>query len=132
MFNYTAQNIFTTIWFGFEGGSVSYNVLDGVSVVDLTNLSVEILRNPSFENSSANPVGWDQWCLTSCASGSQPGQISSTGCRNGSGSLCYRSRCDNYADFIGQTFSTIIYRIYRISFWLFQSGGSSRFVFDIF
>ena len=131
-FNYTAGNPSPTLWFGFEGGSISFNVLDTVSVVDLTVPSMEILQNPGFENSSISPVGWVQWCQNSCSGGSQPGQVTSSNCRNVSGVLCYKDRCDNGFDFLGQTFSTIIGRTYRISFWLYQSGASAKFTFDIF
>lgn len=132
VFNYTVGNPSPILIFGFRGGNTNFNALDGVSVVDLSAPSVELLRNPSFENSSSFPVGWTQWCQSSCTGTGDRGQVNNTGCRNGSGILCYRSRCNTNADFLGQSFSGILGRTYRISFWLYQSGGSATMTFDIF
>ena len=118
----TTWTSFTTSWisnrtnpmliFGFDASSSVYFVIDDVSVVD-TNTSVQLLTNPSFENSSASAVGWTPWCGSTCSAGA--GSVSSVGCRTG---RCYLSSCSGTtADYIAQAFPAVIGRTYNITFW---------------
>lgn len=119
--------------FGFRGSGTGTNYLDGVSVIDTLTPSNELLRNPSFENSTTTATGWSVWCQNSCTGGSDEGSISNTNCRGTAGLLCYRDSCQSGIDFLGQTLSVTIGRTYTISFWLQQTGsGFSRFYLDIF
>lgn len=128
-YNYMALSSRPILIFAFRGsGSASYG-LDEVSVTDVTSPGVEILQNPSFENSSSSLPGWVTWCQSSC--GGTPGQVSSSSCRPGSGSLCYKDSCQNNVDFLGQSFPAIVGRVYIISFYLQMSGGGSRFYADV-
>ena len=90
-----------------------YVVIDDVSVVDVAFPSIQLLRNPSFENSSSSPVGWSQWCANQC-SGSSYGTIENDGCRT---NRCYISQCIGGVEYLVQAFSATIGRIYTISFW---------------
>lgn len=133
-FIYTAGNPSPILSFGFRASGASGNYLDAVSVVDISTPSVELLQNPSFENSLSSPIGWVQWCQSSCTGGTSDQDIvNSSSCKSGAGNFCYRDRCQGGIDFLGQSFTTVINRTYNISFWLFQWGGNSaKFYFDIF
>ena len=61
-FTYQALYHLITIWCGFRDEATNFNAIDGISVVDILFLSVELLQHPSFENSSTSPVGCFQWC----------------------------------------------------------------------
>ncbi|CAF2654934.1 unnamed protein product [Rotaria sp. Silwood2] len=100
--------------------------LDDVSVVDISVPSVELLENPSFENSTTVPTGWITWCTSSCSI--SVNQVTASGCHTGSGNNCFMNRCRNYYDYIGQSFSAIIGHTYNISFWINQAApGSGAF-----
>ena len=100
--------------FGFDASTSVYITLDDVSVVDTTNSSIELLMNPSFENSTSRPTGCTAWCTSTCGTGSA-GNVTSSGCRT---SRCYKSGCNNGGiDYLGQAFSAMIGRTYNITFW---------------
>jgi len=114
--------------FGFKGsGGADYTYLDDVSVVDTSAPSVELLDNPSFENSTSTPTGWVTWCTSVCGTGA--GQVTNVSCNTGN---CYKDHCQNQNDYLVQDFSATIGHIYRISFRLYQTGGgNARFYADI-
>lgn len=109
--------------FGFDGSSSVYFLLDDVSVVDNMNTSVQLLTNPSFNNSLSGPIGWSPWCSQTCMAGTT-GNVTSIGCRSG---RCYKGACGGGGiDYLVQSFSAIIGRTYNISFWYqrVKFGGS--------
>ena len=119
----TTWTSFSTSWianrtnpmliFGFDASSSVYFLLDDVSVID-TNTSVQLLTNPSFENSSASAVGWTPWCGSTCSAGTA-GSVTNIGCRTG---RCFAGECGGGSvDYIAQAFSAVIGRRYNITFW---------------
>ena len=116
---------FTTTWtanrtnpmliFGFDASSSVYFIIDDVSIVDNMNTSVQLLTNPSFDNSSSGPIGWIPWCSQTCTDGTA-GNVSSSGCRT---SRCYIGACGGASgvEYLVQAFPTIIGRTYNITFW---------------
>lgn len=113
---YTANKTNPILIFGFDASSVIYLVIDDVSVVDTTNSSVQLLTNPSFENSTSGPTRWTAWCTSSCNAGTA-GNVTNSGCRTG---MCYKSGCNGgtaNVDYLGQAFSAVIGRTYNITFW---------------
>ena len=101
------------IIFGFDASTSIYLLLDDVSVVD-TNTSVQLLTNPSFENSSASAAGWTPWCGSTCTAGTS-GNVTSVGCRTG---RCYIGACGGGGvDYVAQAFPAVIGRTYNITFW---------------
>jgi hypothetical protein len=98
--------------------------LDDVSVVDVIAPTVQLLDNPSFDNSTANLTSsWGAWCATAsiCGSGT-PGQLlaNSGTCHSNN---CYVDHCHqpNF-DYLLQDFSATIGHIYTISFWYQHVG----------
>jgi hypothetical protein len=120
-----------TLIFGFQSASAAYNYLDDVSVVDNNAPSIELLINPSFENSTTSLTGWGTWCATAtdCGSGF-PGQVlSNSNCHSGN---CYYDHCHNSYDYLLQSFPATIGHNYTISFWLQQTGtGTIKFYANI-
>jgi hypothetical protein len=122
-----------TLIFGFNSVSTAYNYLDDVSVVDNNAPSIQLLNNPSFENSTSNLTGWTTWCvLTQCSNGAgYPGRVlANSTCHSGN---CYIDHCHqtNY-DFLVQSFPATIGDTYNISFWLQQTGtGTAKFYANI-
>lgn len=123
---WTATKTNPILIFGFDGNSAMFLAIDDVSVVDITNSSMQLLTNPGFENSTSAPTGWTAWCSSSCG-GSSAGVVVNSGCRT---NRCYRSGCNNGgADYLGQAFSAVVGRTYNITFWSqrvrFSSSSSS-------
>jgi hypothetical protein len=111
-----------TLVFGFSNGGSAYTYLDDVSVTDSNAPSVELLTNPSFENSTTSLVGWGGWCATASLCGSGfPGQVlANNTCHSGN---CYYDHCHQPSmDYLVQTFSATMGDTYRISFWYQQLG----------
>ena len=124
---WTANRTNPMLIFGFDGSSSVYFSLDDVSVVDNMNTSVQLLTNPSFDNSSSGAIGWTPWCSQTCTGGTG-GNVSSSGCRT---STCYRGACGGGGtDYLVQAFSAIIARTYNITFWYqrVKFGGSGSAV----
>ncbi len=123
--NYTAVSTVPTLVFGFSTGTSAYNYLDDVSVVDNSAPSMQLLRNPSFENSTSTLTGWTTWCTSSCNSG-YPGTITNSSCHSGN---CYIDHCHQTDyDYLVQSFSAKIGDTYTISFWFQQTGtGTLKF-----
>jgi hypothetical protein len=114
--------------FAFYNGASDYTYLDDVSVVDNSAPSIQLLKNPSFENSTTNLTGWTTWCATTaiCFSTGNgfPGQVLAniSACHTGN---CYIDHCHNNYDYLVQSFSATIGHIYTISFWLQQTGTTN-------
>jgi len=110
--------------FAFSIGSADYIYLDDVSVVDNSAPSIQLLNNPSFENSTLNLTGWTAWCATAANCGTGfPGQVmTNSSCHTGN---CYIDHCHNSYDFLAQSFLATMGHTYAISFWLQQSGASN-------
>lgn len=125
-YNYTANTTNTTLIFVIKVVNNIYILLDEVSVVDINDTSVQLLNNPSFDNSAATPpVGWAMWCQNACTSGLGNLTTGATLCITGN---CYRSQCvATIGDYIGQSFPTVVGRVYSISFWhrRVRLGGGS-------
>lgn len=128
---------FTTTWtsnrtnpmliFGLDGSSTTYLAIDDVSIVDNMNTSVQLLTNPSFDNSSSSPVGWTPWCSYTC-SVNTTGIVSSSNCRT---SRCYLGSCaGGGVDYLVQAFTAIVGRTYNITFWYqrVRFGGTASTV----
>lgn len=116
-YNYTANNTNPLLSFGVDASAAMYILVDDTSVVDITDSSTELLKNPGFDNSSTTPpTGWDVWCSSLCT-GSTKGTVVSSGCRVPG--YCYKSQCrpGGNHDYLIQTFPAIVGRVYNISFW---------------
>ena len=120
-FNYTAIGVLPTLVFGFKNsGGADYTYLDDVSVVEMNVTSDELLNNPSFEKSTSTPTGWITWCQSACGGGA--GQVVNSSCYSGN---CFRDHCQNGFNYLAQSFSATIGRIYQIKFRLYQVGGGN-------
>jgi len=125
--------------FGFvgDGSGLRYWFLDNVSIVDVTAPSIQLLQNPSFENSTTTLTGWTQYCTSTCLFGSiNAGQVT-TGL-NCMSNNCYVDHCygGSAIDFLSQTFSANIGHVYTISFWIIDYGiglnGATKAYVDIY
>jgi hypothetical protein len=105
-------------------GGGDYTYLDDVSVVDTSAPSIQLLDNPSFENSTSTPTGWVTWCTSSCSYGA--GQVTNTSCYNGN---CYMDHCHTNYNYLAQSFSATIGDIYTISFRVYQTGGGNARIY---
>jgi hypothetical protein len=120
-FSHTAATTAPTLVFGFQNGMGDVNYLDDVSVVDSGAPLIQLLNNPSFENSTSQPTGWITWCQSGCGSGDAGKVISGGSCYSGN---CYKDFCQSPVyDYLAQSFPATINHIYTISFRLYQSGG---------
>ncbi len=130
-YNYTALSTMPTLIFGFSNGGSGYSYLDDVSVVDTNASSIQLLNNPSFENSTTLLNGWTTWCgnVTYCGTGF-PGQVlANSSCHSGN---CYYDHCHTNYDYLTQSFPATIGEPYTISFWLQQMGfGTIKFYAEI-
>ncbi|CAF3678647.1 unnamed protein product [Rotaria sp. Silwood1] len=131
--NYTATKAAPVLQFAVHGGAAAETVyLDGVSVVDVSLPTIQLLSNPSFEMSTSGPTGWAMWCTSSCVGSGDGGQISTIGCQTSFGNNCYKDHCQTGYDFLGQSFSATVGAIYKISFWYSKTGGGAgKFYVDI-
>jgi hypothetical protein len=127
-FSYTAIYTNPVLYFGIQTVTGDYHYFDDVSVVDVTAPSVQLLQNPSFDNSTMQPTGWDEWCVSTCntTGGNAPGLIvtGSSICHS-SPYKCLQTECGPAGVgiyFIGQSFPAIIGHMYTISFWHVDSG----------
>ncbi|CAF1414994.1 unnamed protein product [Adineta ricciae] len=131
-YTYLATSLAPTLRFIFDNGPADCSFLDGVSVTDYKNSSVELLSNPSFENSISSPVSWTVTNSSTCQ-GSSQGRIISSGCHSGSGSNCFMDNCTKGFEYLFQSFTANIGDYYNVSFWLEQTGGGAGCLYaDIF
>jgi hypothetical protein len=127
-YNYTATTTSPTLQFGIMTEGARFYYLDDVSVVDISAPSVEMLLNPSFENSTTNLVDWVLSCDSNCNQGGGGGGqvVSNANCYLSTGT-CYRDNCSGGSgpiNFLRQSFSATIGHIYKISYWMSGQGGS--------
>jgi hypothetical protein len=128
--------------FGFTcdpggGNPTRYWFLDNVSVVDVTAPAIQLIQNPSFDNSTSVLTGWTQYCTSTCPNGTtNAGQVA-TG-SNCTSTNCYMDHCygGGAFDLLSQTYSTTVGHIYTISFMIIDYGtgpnaGSKAYV-DIY
>ncbi len=122
-YNYRASSMKLTLIFGFTTEAARTYYLDGVSVVDVNASNIQLLKNPSFENSTTNLTGWMLWCSSSC-NGTGGQLYTNNNCHLSTGT-CFGANCygTNAIIYLGQSFQTIIGHIYTISYWLIASGG---------
>ncbi|CAF1614424.1 unnamed protein product [Adineta ricciae] len=130
-YTYLATSTAPTLRFIFNNGPADYSYLDAVSVTDNNNASVELLSNPSFENSIPSPVSWTVTNSSTCQ-GSTQGLVTNSGCHSGSGSNCFLDHCKNGYEYIFQSFAANIGDYYNVSFWVDQVGGAGCLYADIF
>ena len=134
--NVTASQTSMTLSFGFQTENNRLYYFDEVSLIDWVNSSVELLINPSFENSSSIPFGWTQSCSSTC-SGMFGFVVSGMQCRLASGN-CFRDQCyaSSGIEFLTQTIATTIGNTYSISFYVITGGSgiatANRFLVDFF
>jgi hypothetical protein len=90
--------------------------LDDISVVDTASPSVQLLENPSFENSSTTLIDWTVWCGNTCSGGTQGTIVTGGNCLSGN---CYRSQCTgtNGVDSLVQIFPAVVGHTYTVSFY---------------
>jgi hypothetical protein len=121
--SYVANTTQPYLSFGFENDNQRTFWLDGVSIVDVTVPSGQLLNNPSFENSTSAITGWtvQQGCCTSNAA-----QITTTGCISGSNCLKFFCGPELTFSFIGQYFNAIVGHTYNISYYLTTSGTGGQ------
>jgi hypothetical protein len=123
-YNFTANKTAQTLMFGFMAEPNGQRVifLDNVSIVDVIAPSIQLLQNPSFDNSSATLTGWTQYCTSSCTqTGAFGGKVASGS--NCSSTNCYADYCYGTGiDFLSQTFPTTIGHVYELSFWIIDWG----------
>jgi hypothetical protein len=99
--------------FGVAANTSIFILLDDISVVSTAYPSVQLLNNPSFENTTTNITGWQHWCGSTCFTGAQ-GIITNIGCYTGN---CYKSQCGTGRDYIAQQFPSVLSQTYNITFW---------------
>ncbi|CAF4295939.1 unnamed protein product [Adineta steineri] len=124
--NYTATVLAPVLQFAVQGGPAAETVyLDDVSVVAISQPTIQLLNNPSFEMSTSSPIDWVMWCTSSCVGSGDGGHITTSGCHNNSGNNCYTSHCQTGFNFLGQSFSAVVGTVYKISFWYYKTGGGA-------
>ncbi len=129
--------------FGFVGDGAGNRIwfLDDVSVVDVTVPTIQLLQNPSFDNSTTALTGWTQYCTSTCTPppvGAYPGKVA-TGA-NCTSTNCYMDHCFGgpAIDFLSQTFPTTVTHVYNISFCIIDFGpngtpnGATKAYVDIY
>lgn len=133
--NYTATITNPILAFGFQTENNREYYLDSVSVVDQGAPSIELLQNPSFENSTITTTNWVRWCSSTCTSGG--GVIFANSSCHLSAGNCFVENCfaGSGIEFLGQSFAASIGNIYKVSFYLLADGSgtavSNRFYVDI-
>jgi hypothetical protein len=116
--------------FGFETDGAHIYYLDAVSVVDNSASSIELLTNPSFEDSTINVTGWITSCESTCAN-----QIVSGSQCFGSSGNCFMAYCSTGHSsifFLSQSFMATIGNTYTISYMLDQAGNSSTGIMSFY
>jgi hypothetical protein len=120
--NLTTLTARPVLVFGFETENGRDFFLDDVSIVDVSAPNIELLQNPSFENSTTTLNGWSLWCSISCG-GTGANITSGSNCHNSSGK-CFQDNCSGSGiSFLGQSFWAVINQVYTITYWLRGAGG---------
>jgi hypothetical protein len=101
--------------------------LDTVSVTEVTAPSIQLLNNPSFENSTTLPNGWVLWCNSTCNVGAGGLVTYGTNCYLNIDN-CFLADCPYGSGgamvFLGQSFPATIGSTYTISFRLYMAYGN--------
>jgi hypothetical protein len=122
-YSYTVATMTPILMFGFQTEPIRIYYLDDVSVVDVSTPTIELLDNPSFENSSTTLTGWTLWCAASCGTSSTGQVTSGSDCYSSSGN-CFEGRCySSGIIFLGQSFPATIGHTYTISYRLIGVWG---------
>jgi hypothetical protein len=136
LYNYSATKTEPIVMFGFETDGLQMYYLDNVSVVDSSAPLIELLNNPSFENSTTSADDWFTSCQSTC--GDVASQIFSGPQCSGSSGNCFMASCTSGGSSISslsQSFVATIGNTYIISYMLNQAGGSNNgtmsFYFDV-
>lgn len=132
-YNYTATSIMLTLMFGFQTGLGCDYFFDDVSIVNIDIPNTQLLKNPSFENSTTVVNYWNTWCTDTCSNSNIKIDTNSK-CHLSTGT-CLKISCRNSITFISQSVSTVIGRTYTISYWLSTracNDARNQFYFDIF
>ncbi|CAF1468642.1 unnamed protein product [Adineta ricciae] len=124
----TTTSIEPTLRFIFDGGPADCSYLDNISITDNNAPSVQLLSNPSFENSTSSPVGWSVANSSTCQGVTQ-GQVITSGCQTSSGNNCFKAYCVRGYEYLFQSFNATIGDFYTISFWLEQTGGPAACIY---
>ncbi|CAF4073730.1 unnamed protein product [Rotaria sp. Silwood1] len=127
---YTAIGTTTRIAFSLRRSN-GYFALDDIYVRSLTAPNVELTLNGGFE--LGDLTGWS-YCNQNNSSMSGEVKANSSNFtylsvtfRSQSGSYYYVGGGTTYADYLSQTFSTVIGTLYNVSLWVLISGtGSSN------
>ncbi|CAF1451577.1 unnamed protein product [Adineta ricciae] len=124
----STTSIEPTLRFIFDGGPADCSYLDNISITDNNAPSVQLLSNPSFENSTSSPVGWSVANSSTCQGVTQ-GQVITSGCQTSSGNNCFKAYCVRGYEYLFQSFNATIGDFYTISFWLEQTGGPAACIY---
>jgi hypothetical protein len=137
-YTYIAATTSPILQFGFTTNLGSDYFLDTVSVTDASAPSIELLNNPSFDNSTTALNGWVVWCNSTCSAGAGAQVLFGTNCYLSIGN-CFMADCPDTGlgavVFLGQSFSAIIGDTYTISFRLrlaYGGGGTSATLFTAY
>ncbi|CAF4571122.1 unnamed protein product, partial [Rotaria magnacalcarata] len=137
-FNFVAATTAPILIFSFTTNLNSNYFLDAVSVALITLPSVQLLENPSFENSTTIATDWLVWCAYTCTGGAGAQVTWGTNCYLSIGN-CFLVDCPDTGSgaivYLGQSFSATIGSTYKIDFWLrmaYAGGSTSSSLFNAF
>ncbi|CAF5145748.1 unnamed protein product [Rotaria magnacalcarata] len=137
-FNFVAATTAPILIFSFTTNLNSNYFLDAVSVTLITLPSVQLLENPSFENSTTKATDWLVWCAYTCTGGAGAQVTWGTNCYLSIGN-CFLVDCPDTGSgaivYLGQSFSATIGSTYKIDFWLrmaYGGGSTSSTLFNAF
>lgn len=110
-----------------------YFGLDNITVSDNAAPSTQLLLNGGFETGSTS-----SWVYCNPNSATYAGVVRCTSYSSGgktysaySGSCFYLDGAVTYADYLSQTFATIIGHTYTVSFWLYNPSGDTGVSVDV-
>ena len=132
-YNYTATSNMLTLMFGFKTGLACDYFFDDVSALNVDIPNIQLLKNPSFENSTTVVNDWNTWCTDTCSNSNI--KIDTNGKCHILTGTCLKISCRNSISFISQSISTTIGRTYTISYWLSTracNDARNQFYFDLF
>lgn len=114
---YNSSRIDPTLLFIADMTHHDVYYLDSVSVVNITDSSVQLLHNSGFDNLSGNLDGWTEGCAT------EIGSLVNGTCQSNTCVKMYTDTNANGRTIYGlyQTFTAAIGQLYNISFWLSYS-----------
>ena len=122
-YSHTATQTLPTLSFAFEIHGDHQYYLDEVSVTDNNGSSVELLKNPSFDQSSTDLTAWKTSCETTC----RTALVADAQCSNSSGT-CLLVQCTDGLPspiFVSQSFVATIGHTYSISYALREARATN-------